>query len=314
MTPETNNNDESIGSIGISLSGGGFRATSFHLGTLDYLDHCGLTPQLRSLSAVSGGSFTAAKYALAMAEKTPHHVFFRDLYLTLRDYTAVKLAVENFSKKPQTPSERQKLIVTVAQTYADTWLRDKDGNPALFGTILNSDMQLEEVTISAVEFCQGLEFSFQKTNNKNVHIGNRNLSIPREEAAKIRLADVVAASHCIPLVFEPMAFPDDFVWPDGQVPPFIRNLFSREGKPNPVALMDGGLLDNQGMDSILLTEGRDPHNLGMYIISDASLLSNNFYPLSSDSVPGRIKLGHISNIANIILGFCFLTKIGRAHV
>lgn len=256
---------------------------------------------------------TAVKYALAMAEKTPFHMFFKAFYFDLRDYTAVKLAVENFPKKPQTPSGRQKLIVTVAQMYAETLLLGKNGKPACFGSILDSDMPLKEMTINAVEFCQGSEFSFQKTNYKNVHIGNRKVSIPREEAAKIRLADIVAASHCIPLVFEPMAFPDDFVWPDGQVPPFIRNLFSRDGNSNPVALMDGGLLDNQAIDGLLLNEGRNPHHLGMHIVSDASLLSNNFYPLSPDPVPGRIKLGHINRIAYIILGLCLLT-IGTTGV
>ena len=52
-------------SIGICLSGGGYRAAAFHLGALAYLDHAGLATKLRAISTVSGGTFTGARYALS---------------------------------------------------------------------------------------------------------------------------------------------------------------------------------------------------------------------------------------------------------
>lgn len=53
---------EELGAIGMSMSGGGYRAAAFHLGTLDYLHHCGLEPALRQISTVSGGTFVGASY------------------------------------------------------------------------------------------------------------------------------------------------------------------------------------------------------------------------------------------------------------
>jgi predicted acylesterase/phospholipase RssA len=74
------------------------------------------------------------------------------------------------------------------------------------------------------------------------------------EAATIRIADVVAASSCLPGVFGPLGFPDDFAWPGGEVPATIRAVFSHGGKPRPITLMDGGIYDNQGIESLMLAD------------------------------------------------------------
>ncbi|UWQ98459.1 alpha/beta hydrolase [Rhodobacteraceae bacterium S2214] len=46
--------------ISLCLSGGGFRATYFHLGMIDYLRSTGRLSQVKNIYAVSGGSITAA--------------------------------------------------------------------------------------------------------------------------------------------------------------------------------------------------------------------------------------------------------------
>src|SRR5579864_5094293 len=43
-------------SVGLSLSGGGFRATLFHLGAIRRLNEFGILPRLTTVSSVSGGS------------------------------------------------------------------------------------------------------------------------------------------------------------------------------------------------------------------------------------------------------------------
>lgn len=43
-------------SVGLSLSGGGFRATLFHLGAIRRLNELGILPKLTTVSSVSGGS------------------------------------------------------------------------------------------------------------------------------------------------------------------------------------------------------------------------------------------------------------------
>lgn len=58
-------------SVGLSLSGGGFRATLFHLGALRRLNEFGIVPKLTTVSSVSGGSilngFLASRLAAPLA-------------------------------------------------------------------------------------------------------------------------------------------------------------------------------------------------------------------------------------------------------
>jgi len=50
--------------VGLALSGGGFRATLFHLGTLWRLNEVGYLPKLDRISSVSGGSITSGLLAV----------------------------------------------------------------------------------------------------------------------------------------------------------------------------------------------------------------------------------------------------------
>jgi len=50
--------------LGLALSGGGFRAAAFHLGTLRKLKALGILDKVEVLSTISGGSITGALYAL----------------------------------------------------------------------------------------------------------------------------------------------------------------------------------------------------------------------------------------------------------
>ena len=50
--------------IGLALSGGGYRAAAYHIGTLRALNRLGILDKVDVISSVSGGSITAAYYAL----------------------------------------------------------------------------------------------------------------------------------------------------------------------------------------------------------------------------------------------------------
>jgi predicted acylesterase/phospholipase RssA len=50
--------------IGLALSGGGFRATVYHIGLVRFLRDAGLLPNVSHITAVSGGSIFAAHLAL----------------------------------------------------------------------------------------------------------------------------------------------------------------------------------------------------------------------------------------------------------
>jgi predicted acylesterase/phospholipase RssA len=53
-----------MANTGLALSGGGFRATLYHLGVIRYLRDSGLIHQIRDIAAVSGGSILAAHLVL----------------------------------------------------------------------------------------------------------------------------------------------------------------------------------------------------------------------------------------------------------
>lgn len=123
---------------------------------------------------------------------------------------------------------------------------------------------LKHISFNATEFANALQFRFQWS-EKIIHpkegqaerglIGNGKCSIPDQVARHIRMADILAASSCFPGAFEPINFPTDFVTTEPV------DLYSfKTNTPLPVGLMDGGIVDNQGIEPILLAEARMEHN------------------------------------------------------
>jgi len=58
----------STGKVGVALSGGGFRASLFHIGVLARLAECNLLRRVEVLSCVSGGSIVGAYYYLKLRQ------------------------------------------------------------------------------------------------------------------------------------------------------------------------------------------------------------------------------------------------------
>src|SRR5262249_24964060 len=109
-------------------------------------------------------------------------------------------------------------------------------------------------------------------------------------------------SSCFPGGFEPIALPDDFVWPSGTGPPEpLGNL------PQGLALMDGGVFDNQGIDALLLADARARHAgapLDLLIVSDVDQKSDlAFFQFETKSAKGWLALPEI-------LWFVKLTALG----
>ena len=140
--------------------------------------------------------------------------------------------------------------------------------------------------------------------NCRFKITNRKIRIPIEMAKEIRLADIIAASSCFPFGFEPINFPDDFIY-EG-----VTKLNKAELLPQyvsdgekieyPIGLMDGGVDENQGVDSIITAEERmknypdnlkefrshDKKAIDLYILSDGTNPSMQGYTRSKkDKLP-----------------------------
>jgi predicted acylesterase/phospholipase RssA len=74
------------GKVGLALSGGGFRASLYHLGVLARLAECDALRSVEVLSTVSGGSIIGAHYYLALRELLESRA---DDEITREDYVAL---------------------------------------------------------------------------------------------------------------------------------------------------------------------------------------------------------------------------------
>ena len=257
--------------IGLCLSGGGYRAAGYHLGTMDYLDRLGLLEKVTMLSTVSGGTFIGAKYTLWLIDKKKDDGFtdfFNGAYAALRDSDYIHGLLEYLNtERPDRPGKRRNLIQAAAEMYANTFLYDeKNEMPYLFGKILDADdIHLHTVIFNTTCFFSGLNFRFQKS--KTDFIGTEYTNIAREDAKHIRVADIAAASSCFPGGFEPLAFMGDFVWPDETYTDLLT-----------VPLMDGGVADNVGLNSLRQANERQHDELDLIIMSDVDPKPINLYP------------------------------------
>jgi len=66
--------------LGLSLSGGGYRATAFHLGTLKKLNEMNILHEVDVISTISGGSITGASYCVSQKRNQSFDEFYNGLY------------------------------------------------------------------------------------------------------------------------------------------------------------------------------------------------------------------------------------------
>lgn len=254
--------------MAISLSGGGYRAATFHLGALSYLDHVPyndlpLLQSVKVISTISGGTFTGVSYVLALAQGKSFKSCFHKLYPLFKEDKLVVEALEmiNHTRKWTSQEKNKNLINAFSEVYQ---ARFCDGQH--LSLLLHSHIgHLNEFSFNATDMYDALPFRFQKTGK----MGNGKIYIDRNAAMEIRLGDIMAASSCFPGGFEPMAFPNDFA-KDKNSP--LWQYWQERAYPANIALMDGGILDNQGIESVELENRRLPEDqkIGTYIISDVS--------------------------------------------
>jgi Patatin-like phospholipase len=315
------NEKNGFGNIGISFSGGGHRAAAFHLGSLDLLQQVGLLPTVTMLSTVSGGTITGAKYVCALAASIQNNDpnfyenFFDELSYFLLKIRLPDLWIEglNNGNDPDSPS----LIAVAAKVY-----HNKIFNRTKFNLLLEcqSKLHLEEIIFNTTELRTGNDFRFQV--GRGGLIGNGNLPIPRELLENIRIADVVAASSCFPGGFEPLIFPNDFF--DSQedrqklfgeisaglqaqeqqldakdkskqnIQNILRTIRLIDQEPLP--LVDAGIYDNLGVESILLANNRLKkaklfnQQVNTLIISDTDNIGLSPDPLKANEQQSLLKV------------------------
>jgi len=244
--------------IALTLSGGGYRAAAFHTGVLSYLDRIHvaenetLLNNVSVLSTVSGGTIVGLRYMQGLSDgETPKDIF-KSIYRFMTDEDLVSAALEEL--KDSGKGKPTSLIRTMAGIYDKALF-----NGATMGELLEYAKTgvVSHFSANATDFTNGLPFRFQATERiKNATderyeyglIGNGKTMLDRNTATHIRLGDILACSSCFPCGFEPMVFPYDFNLSDDH-----KKRLSANGG---FGIMDGGIVDNQGIEPVLLAEDR----------------------------------------------------------
>ncbi|SDF63445.1 Patatin-like phospholipase [Mucilaginibacter pineti] len=272
--------------IALAFSGGGFRAASFSLGVLSFLNTVTfddetdelagqvLLQQVSYMSSASGGTIATTLYALYSARGNSFGTFYSKLLTQLTGDNLLKDSLKNLAGKKcwdKTSHKSRNIINAFALAYnADLF------EGATLQTLYPVDVptaHLKEVCFNATEFYTGQSFrqhvklAPDKKPDLSFVYGNADIYLDKAEAEKIRLGDVLAASSCFPAGFEPIVFPEDFTYNGGLTEAELKKAVHMEPqtddkketkfiKEAQFGLMDGGITDNQGLQSLMDADKR----------------------------------------------------------
>lgn len=270
-TTKTTKENPLFENIALTFSGGGYRAATFSLGILSYFNQViyngkPLLEKVKGLSTVSGGTLTGATYAYDKAIGKSFDEFYTRFYNTLNNEDLLGLALDIFSKKEVWKNSHKKrtLINAFALAYAELLTNGS------FKDISGGKSHLKDICFNATDFSFGLAFRFQTTGDfGNYRLENQYLKVLAKE---MKIADAIASSSCFPLGFAPLIMPDDFIsnknleaYKDLKA---YKNGDNIQPFKNGVGLMDGGIVDNQGIGSIMLTERRRKNKFDLIMVCD----------------------------------------------
>ena len=278
------------GKFGLALSGGGFRASLFHIGVLARLAEMDLLRHVEVISCVSGGSIVGAYYYLELQkllEKTPEPAH--------KDYIQlVQQAERNFLKGVQKnirlrmllgPASNLRLVLRQSSTthrlgqlyekklfslvqddkggkhrYTNQ-LRvsiagDADFNPKYDNWKRRAKVPILLLNATSLNTCHSWQFTATTMGeppatgpDTRIDANERLRRLWYEEAPEkfreFRLGHAVAASACVPGLFDPLA---------------LARLYD----DRVVRLVDGGVFDNQGVASLR------EQDCTLLLVSDAS--------------------------------------------
>lgn len=211
--------------VGLALSGGGYRAMLFHLGTLWRFAEDGLLGSLDRLSSVSGGSITTAKLALEWNRIGDTGDFVRHVVGPIRALAAKTVDRGSIVGGVLLPG-------SVADRVSEAYARH------LFGDATLQDLpDAARVVINATNVETGRLWRFSKPYMGDYLVGR--VSLPQT-----RLADAVTASSAFPPVLSPFVLdidPGAFDLPGEATPDDLRQ---------DVMLTDGGVYDNLGLETV----------------------------------------------------------------
>ena len=249
--------------IGLALSGGGYRAAAYHVGTLRALRYLGLLDKVDVISSVSGGSIVAAYYLL---HKENFRTFLKDFNKKIHigvmhlAYTNVFLFVSAFIAIGYVFGWAWSLLIIPAFWFLNfkllplsVWIRKQYDWHFFHGKTLSDLPDVPRAIINATDVALASSFKFSKDRAwgfayRDYHTGTDSFT-----GINFPISLAVMASSCVPFAFNPIRMPEKF----------------RRNKVNKLPLLvDGGLYDNQGVHEI--SEQSSEHYFTKYaIVSNA---------------------------------------------
>jgi NTE family protein len=295
--------------IGLSLSGGGFRAAVYHLGTLKKLNEMGILIDLDVISSVSGGSITSAYYGLygqnfpefekglknALRSNVIKSVLISPGFLLIAIiilFSLLLMLISLFTAFAWIASiilvagmmillKFQFKILPISKIIEDIYNRSFFNNKCL-----NDFIDKPVIAINSTNLETGRLFTFSKLkmgDSAYAHPKPGDKSI-RFNSEKFPISKAVAASACVPFAFTPIRIEPQY---------FCDKSDAKIVNPR---LIDGGVYDNQGIHKI--TQAGSSYECDIIITSDAgnmlpyrSRFRNTFELLirTSDIFMNRIK-------------------------
>lgn len=221
---------------GLALSGGGIRATLFHLGSIWRINELGKLGAIGRISSVSGGSLAAGLLAKAWPDlafdPTGRATNLGDLFAK---------PIMRLAKLPlDAPIVALGLVPGIEPAEVLAEVLDKYFFAGSTLQHLPMEGQGPRFIFNSTELSSGTDWRFARP-----YMGSYRIGLIRSPA--VRLADAVAASAAFPPLVSPLTLrfdPVDLEAIDGAD---LHDEVSRRGR---VALADGGAYDNLGLAPI----------------------------------------------------------------
>ena len=250
----------SMSSIGLALSGGGFRATLYHLGVIRYLRDCGGLTRVDDISAVSGGSVLAAHLVLNWDRYNGSDAEFAEAAAEIIRFVQYDVRNHIVRRLPLLFPLRYAAKVTgwPASRLAPNAILERYYREFLYG-----DRRLFELPekpglhILTTNVSDGVLSVF---NRDGLHVQKRDLvgddpfhHIPGWTAP---IAKVVGASSAFPGFFPPVEIT-------------ASDLGVRDGHFPTESFTDGGVYDNLGIRAFRWLQQQRHQGVGRVFVSDA---------------------------------------------
>lgn len=234
--------------IGIALSGGGYRAATFHIGVLARLAESDLLEKVTFISTVSGGSMATGMIYKSNGYKWPTSQAYLEstmpfLYRLLTTVNLQRMIIRDVLTWPiRLFSSRADLISKRMQDEMGIQIRMNQLPKGNTGTD-NLEEREPRWIINTTCYESGANFRFESMRMGDYKIGY-------VDDPEVPLSDAIAASAGFPVLVGPLGLKTDgFEW--YQYKNNKKTLLDPVEVPKKLHLWDGGVYDNLGLEALV---------------------------------------------------------------